>query len=99
PTPETGIALIGPLVVAAPPVVWLFQTDFLPLAYAEHRASDLRGWYDHILHPAAFLGSQIFFLLPSFFIAAPLLWRTPPPLVGGGRGGGGGGGGGAHPAS
>jgi hypothetical protein len=85
-TPGPWLALIVALVIAAPHVVWLFQTDFLPLAYAEHRASDVRGWYDHILHPAVFLGSQIFFLLPSFFIAAALLWRTPLPLVGRGWG-------------
>src|SRR3984957_18713265 len=89
-TPGPWLALIVALVIAAPHVIWLFQTDFLPLAYAEHRASDVRGWYDHILHPAAFIGSQIFFLLPSFFIAAPLLWRTHLPLVGGGWGWGGG---------
>ena len=76
-TPGPWLALIVALAVAAPHVVWLFQTDFLPLAYAEHRAADVRGWYDHILHPAVFLGSQIFFLLPSFFIAAPLLWPKP----------------------
>ena len=85
-TPGPWLALIVALVIAAPHVVWLFQTDFLPLAYAEHRAADVRGWYDHILHPAAFVGSQIFFLLPSVFIAAPLLWRTPLPLVGRGWG-------------
>src|ERR1700734_2007219 len=70
-TPGPWLALIVALVIAAPHVVWLFQSDFLPLAYAEHRASDVRGWYDPVLHPAAFIGSQIFFLLPSFFIAAP----------------------------
>ena len=87
-TPGPWLALIVALVVAAPHVVWLFQTDFLPLAYAEHRAADVRGWYDHILHPAVFFGSQIFFLLPSFFIAAPLLWPAPSPLWGGVGGGG-----------
>ena len=76
-TPGPWLAFIVALVIAAPHIVWLFQTDFLPLAYAEHRASDVRGWYDHILHPAAFIGSQIFFLLPSFFIAAALLWPKP----------------------
>jgi 4-amino-4-deoxy-L-arabinose transferase-like glycosyltransferase len=85
-TPGPWLAFIVALVVAAPHIVWLFQTDFLPLAYAEHRAADVRGWYDHILHPAAFIASQIFFLLPSFFIAAPLVWRTPLPLVGRGWG-------------
>jgi hypothetical protein len=85
-TPGPWLALIVALVVATPHIVWLFQTDFLPLAYAEHRAAEVRGWYDHILHPAAFIGSQIFFLLPSFFIAAPLLWPAPLPLVGRGWG-------------
>jgi hypothetical protein len=85
-TPGPWLALIVALVVAAPHIVWLFQTDFLPLAYAEHRAADVRGWYDHILHPAVFFGSQIFFLLPSLFIAAPLLWPVPLPLVGRGWG-------------
>jgi 4-amino-4-deoxy-L-arabinose transferase-like glycosyltransferase len=76
-TPGPWLAFIVALVAAAPHIVWLFQTDFLPLAYAEHRAADVRGWYDHILHPAVFFGSQIFFLLPSFFITAPLLWPKP----------------------
>jgi Dolichyl-phosphate-mannose-protein mannosyltransferase len=90
-TPGPWLALIVALAIAAPHVVWLIQNDFLPLTYAEHRASDVRGWYDHLLHPATFIGSQIFFLLPSFFIAAPLLWLTPLPLVGRGWGWGSGG--------
>jgi 4-amino-4-deoxy-L-arabinose transferase-like glycosyltransferase len=73
-TPGPWLALIVALVVAAPHVVWLVQNDFLPLAYAEHRASPVRGWYDHILHPLIFAGSQVFFLLPSVFIAAALMW-------------------------
>jgi 4-amino-4-deoxy-L-arabinose transferase-like glycosyltransferase len=73
-TPGPYIALAVALLVAAPHVVWLFQTDFLPFAYASHRAAAARGWFDHILHPVAFLGSQIFFLLPSFAIAAALFW-------------------------
>lgn len=81
-TPGPWLALVVAVVIAAPHVVWLVQTDFLPLAYAEHRASEVRGWYDHILHPAVFVASQIFFLLPSFFIASALLWPTPLPLVG-----------------
>jgi Dolichyl-phosphate-mannose-protein mannosyltransferase len=87
-TPGPWLALVVALAIAAPHIVWLFQTDFLPFAYAEHRASEVRGWYDHILHPAVFVGSQLFFMLPSFFIAAPLLWHrgTPLPLVGRGWG-------------
>jgi 4-amino-4-deoxy-L-arabinose transferase-like glycosyltransferase len=73
-TPGPYIAFAVALLVAAPHIVWLFQTNFLPFAYASHRASAARGWFDHILHPVAFLGSQIFFLLPSFAIAAALFW-------------------------
>ena len=70
------LALCVALIVAAPHIVWLFQSDFMPFAYASHRATPVRGWFDHVLHPAAFVGSQIFFLLPSFLIAAAMFW--PP---------------------
>jgi 4-amino-4-deoxy-L-arabinose transferase-like glycosyltransferase len=94
-TPRPWLALAVALIIAAPHVMWLFQTDFLPFAYAEHRAAPVRGWFDHILHPAMFTASQIFFALPSFFIAAALFWPRPkapppfpPPQVGEGREGG-----------
>lgn len=83
-TPGPWLAVCVALVVAAPHIVWLLQNDFLPLAYASHRATPVRGWFDHVLHPAAFFVSQIFFLLPSFFIAAAMVWpfRMPLPLAG-----------------
>jgi 4-amino-4-deoxy-L-arabinose transferase-like glycosyltransferase len=83
-TPGPWLALVMALLVAAPHVVWLFQTDFLPFAYASHRAEAVRGWFDHIRHPAAFAGSQIFFALPALFIAAALFWpkpKTPLPVT------------------
>jgi hypothetical protein len=73
-TPGPWVAIVVALVVASPHIAWLLQSDFLPFAYASHRAAPVRGWFDHLLHPAVFLGSQIFFLLPSFLIAAPLFW-------------------------
>ena len=73
-TPGPWLAIGVALIVASPHLLWLFQSDFLPFAYASHRAAPVRGWFDHVLHPAVFFGSQIFFLLPSFFIAAPLFW-------------------------
>jgi 4-amino-4-deoxy-L-arabinose transferase-like glycosyltransferase len=85
-TPGPWLALAVALVVAAPHVVWLLQTDFLPFAYVSHRAEPVRGWFDHIRHPAMFAASQIFFALPSLFVAAALFWprdkTTPVPLVG-----------------
>ena len=78
-TPGPWLALAVALVVAVPHIVWLFQSDFLPFAYASHRATPVRGWFDHVLHPAVFFGSQIFFLLPSFFIAAAMFWPVPLP--------------------
>jgi hypothetical protein len=84
-TPGPWLAVAVALLIAAPHVVWLFQTDFLPFAYASHRAAPVRGWFDHVVHPAYFTVSQIFFALPSLFIAAPLMWprrkSAPLPLV------------------
>ena len=84
-TPGPWLALAVALLIAAPHVVWLLQTDFLPFAYATHRAAAARSWFDHIVHPAFFAGSQIFFMLPSVFIAAALVWPRPKaaplPLV------------------
>jgi 4-amino-4-deoxy-L-arabinose transferase-like glycosyltransferase len=73
-TPGPWLSLLTALFVASPHMLWLFQSDFLPFAYASHRAAPIRGWFDHVLHPSVFLGSQIFFLLPSLFIAAALFW-------------------------
>jgi len=73
-TPGPYLALVVALIVIGPNLVWLFQTDFLPLAYGQARASPVRGWFDHFLHPANFAASQVFFALPSLFIGASLLW-------------------------
>jgi 4-amino-4-deoxy-L-arabinose transferase-like glycosyltransferase len=77
-TPGPWLAICVAVAVAAPHLVWLFQNDFLPFAYASHRATPVRGWFDHVLHPTVFLGSQIFFLMPSFFIAAAMVWPAEP---------------------
>ena len=78
-TPGPWLALIVALIIAAPHLIWLDQTDFLPFAYASHRATAVRGWFDHLLHPAVFTASQVFFLLPSLFIAGALFWPKPKP--------------------
>ena len=66
------IALAVAVAVIAPNLVWLFRHDFSTFAYGEARASVVRSWFDHFVHPAMFTGSQIFFAIPSFFIAAAL---------------------------
>jgi 4-amino-4-deoxy-L-arabinose transferase-like glycosyltransferase len=76
-TPGPWVALATAFLVMAPHLVWLVQNDFLPFAYASHRAAPSRGWFDHIVHPAVFAGSQAFFLLPALFIAAGLIWPRP----------------------
>jgi Dolichyl-phosphate-mannose-protein mannosyltransferase len=73
-TPGPYIAAAVALITVSPHVVWLIKTDFLPLAYAEHRAILSRGWYDHLWHPFLFAISQLFFLIPSLLIAGPLFW-------------------------
>jgi 4-amino-4-deoxy-L-arabinose transferase-like glycosyltransferase len=73
-TPGPWLALAVALIVAAPHLIWLVHTGFEPFAYASHRATAVRGWFDHVLHPAIFVAGQVFFLLPSLFIAAALFW-------------------------
>jgi hypothetical protein len=73
-TPGPYLALGAALVIMAPHLVWLVSNDFLPFAYAEHRAVLPRGWYDHLWHPLQFALSQLFFLIPSLLIAMPLFW-------------------------
>jgi hypothetical protein len=73
-TPGPYIALAAALVTMAPHLVWLVQNDFLPFAYAEHRALPSRGLIDHLWHPTQFAISQLFFLIPSLLIAMPLFF-------------------------
>ena len=84
-TPGPYIAIAVALITMAPHLVWLVQNDFLPFAYAEHRAVLSRGWYDHLWHPLQFTISQLFFLIPSLLIAAPLFFprraASEPPIA------------------
>ena len=76
------LALAVAVIVIAPHLVWLSHNDFFTFAYGEHRAAPVRGSIDHILHPSSFAVSQLFFMLPSLFIAAALFWpgRKPAPI-------------------
>ncbi len=87
-TPGPWAALAVALLVTAPHLIWLIDNDFLPLAYAESHAASVRGWFDHILRPAAFAAGQLGFILPSLLIAACFVWPWSkgqiPPLPHGG---------------
>lgn len=72
------LALALALAITAPHLVWLVQNDFLPFRYVDARSAPARGWYDHLLHPAAFAGGQLFFMLPALLIAAAYLWPPRP---------------------
>jgi 4-amino-4-deoxy-L-arabinose transferase-like glycosyltransferase len=78
-TPGPYVAAAIALVIAAPHLLWLVRNDFLPFAYAEHRAVLPRGWYDHLWHPFEFALGQLFFLIPSLLIAAPLFLPRKSP--------------------
>ena len=73
-TPGPYIAVTAALITMAPHLVWMVQNDFLPFAYAEHRALPSRGLIDHVWHPLQFAISQLFFLIPSLLIALPLFY-------------------------
>jgi 4-amino-4-deoxy-L-arabinose transferase-like glycosyltransferase len=80
--PGPWIAALVALAVMAPHLIWLAQNDFLPFAYAEERATQSGGWLDHLRNPVEYVGAQLFFLIPSLIIAAPLFLRrsekSPP---------------------
>jgi len=79
--PGPWIAAAVAIVIMAPQLVWLVQNDFLPFSYAEARSAPSRGVLDHLLHPAEYIAGQVFFLLPTLLIAAPLAWPSPKPLA------------------
>jgi hypothetical protein len=62
-----GAAFLG---VAAPHLWWLLAHDFLPLHYADDRARAAAHWYEWIVFPLRWIGSQVFFLLPTLGLLA-----------------------------
>jgi 4-amino-4-deoxy-L-arabinose transferase-like glycosyltransferase len=74
-TPGPYLAAALGLVVMAPHLFWLVQTDFLPFAYAEHRAAPSHGLVGHVWHPLQFAIGQLFFMLPCLLIALPFFRR------------------------
>lgn len=72
-TPGPYVAVAVALVVVAPHLVWLIQSDFLPYAYANSRAAHFRGLADYVIKPLHFVLSQLSFLGASLLVVAPYL--------------------------
>jgi 4-amino-4-deoxy-L-arabinose transferase-like glycosyltransferase len=79
-TPGPWVALAVAAAVMAPHIVWLVQNDFLPFAYAEHRARPFQQPLDYVIQPPKFLLLQLGFLLPSLLIASPYLRQDVGPV-------------------
>jgi hypothetical protein len=72
-TPGPYVAIAVGLLVVSPHLVWLITHDFLPLQYVDVRFSEAKSTWDHLKWPGIFLAGQFFWLIPSFFIALPLV--------------------------
>jgi 4-amino-4-deoxy-L-arabinose transferase-like glycosyltransferase len=75
-TPGPYLAAGISLAIMAPHLIWLVHNDWLPLNYVASRARATTGLADHFTHPALFALAQLFWLLPAFIIALPLLHRS-----------------------
>jgi 4-amino-4-deoxy-L-arabinose transferase-like glycosyltransferase len=69
-TPGPWIAVAVALAVMAPHLIWLWQNDFAPFAYADERAKHFTKFRDYVGRPLWFLLGQLGSLLPSLLIAA-----------------------------
>lgn len=58
-TPGPWVCTLVCLILLAPHLTWLLQTDFLTLQYAASRSKPAAGLLDHIVNPLNFLGAQI----------------------------------------
>jgi hypothetical protein len=58
--------------VIAPNAWWLVNNDFMPFHYVDERARVALHWYQHLLYPLQWIGSQALFLLPVIGLLALL---------------------------
>jgi 4-amino-4-deoxy-L-arabinose transferase-like glycosyltransferase len=69
-TPGPYLMGLSFLLVLAPHVAWLIDSDFQPLRYADMRAVVAIHWYQWITFPLRWVASQVFFLLPVLALLA-----------------------------
>ncbi|GGB61533.1 UDP-phosphomannose--protein mannosyltransferase [Roseibium aquae] len=57
--PGPYVAAATAMILIAPHVVWLIQTDFITFSYAASRSVGAQNWFDHVYNPLNFLAAQI----------------------------------------
>jgi hypothetical protein len=64
-------------VVVTPHVWWLVTHDFIPLHYADVRARSAVRWYEWIVFPLRWIGSQLLFQLPTLAMLGLAILGAP----------------------
>src|SRR5262249_4561316 len=64
--------------IAASQAWWLMRSGFQPFAYVDARAVVATHWYQYLVFPLRWIGSQIGLLAPTLALLAIVLW---PPLL------------------
>jgi Dolichyl-phosphate-mannose-protein mannosyltransferase len=80
-TPGPYLMALAFLVVLAPHLWWLIDSDFQPFRYVDARAHVATRWYHYVTFPLQWLGSQILALLPALALLGLVLWprKTAEP--------------------
>lgn len=76
-TPGPYVMAAAFLAVLAPNIWWLITHDFQPFRYVDARAVGTEHWYDYLVFPLVWTGSQLYFLIPTLALLALLLIGAP----------------------
>jgi 4-amino-4-deoxy-L-arabinose transferase-like glycosyltransferase len=71
-TPGPYLMALACLVVIAPNIWWLVQSDFLPMHYVDVRTRVATRWWEFPVYPLRWTVSQVFFLAPAALLMALL---------------------------
>jgi 4-amino-4-deoxy-L-arabinose transferase-like glycosyltransferase len=82
-TPGPWVMALAFAIVIAPTAWWLVHNDFLPFQYVDARARTAAHWYQYVLYPLQWSGSQALALVPALAVLtllyrrADICWPTP----------------------
>lgn len=77
-TPGPYVMALAFVLVIAPNAWWLVHNEFLPFQYVDERARAAAHWYEYVVFPLQWTGSQLLALLPALALLA-LLYRRGEP--------------------